>query len=80
MYVIDPLKCIFSQLAGVLTMVATPLEPVLPRPTRITLFRFLTHVVAPLFYICAAEKDKFKKVTFKQVLCLPQNKIHSVVT
>ena len=53
--------------------------PLLNLPLRATLFRALTHIVAPLFYICAAEKDKLKKVKLRQILCLPQNNIQPVV-
>ena len=53
--------------------------PHLNLPLRATLFRALTHIVAPLFYICAAEKDKLKKLKLKQILGLPQNNIQPVV-
>ena len=53
--------------------------PFLNLPLRATLFRALTHIVAPLFYICAAEKDKLKKVKLRQILGLPQNNIQPVV-
>ena len=68
------------QLAGTTFLAATNLSPVLPLPLRITLFRLLTHVVAPLFYICAAEKEKLKKVLcVRKLFCLPQNSIHPVL-
>ena len=72
-------KLFFLQLVGVTTVAATQLSPFLPLPLRMTLFRLLTHVVAPLFYICAAEKEKLKKVSLRQLLCLPQNNIQPIV-
>ena len=37
------------------------------------------HCRPPLFYICAAEKDKLKKARLRQLLCPPQNNIHPVI-
>ena len=75
----DDQKPYFLKLVGVTTVAANQLSPVLPLPLRMTLFRLLTHVVAPLFYICAAEKEKLKKVSLRQMLCLPQNNIQPIV-
>ena len=65
------LKTVFLQCVGVTTVL-------LDLPFQTTLFRALTHIVAPLFYICAAEKDKLKKVRLRQLLGLPQNNIQPV--
>ena len=74
------LEFFFLQLVGVVTPTVSLLNPVLPLPLRVTLLRALTNIVAPLFYICAAEKDKLKKLRLRQVLCLPQNNVHPVIT
>ena len=65
------LNTVFLQCVGVTTVL-------LDLPLQTTLFRALTHIVAPLFYICAAEKDKLKKVRLRQLLGLPQNNIQPV--
>ena len=67
------------QLVGVITPASAVLSPVLPFPIRVTLWRAVTNIVAPLFYICAAEKDKLKKVNLKQLLRLPHNNVHPVI-
>ena len=46
---------------------------------QVTLWRAVTNIVAPLFYICAAEKDKLKKVNLKHLLRLPDNNVHPVI-
>ena len=64
------------QLVGVITPTISLLNPVLPPSLRVTLLRAVTNIVAPLFYIGAAEKDNLKKV---RLLCVLQNNVHPVM-
>ena len=56
-----------------ITPTVSVLNPLLALPLRVTLLRAVTNIVAPLFYICAAEKEKLKKV---RLLCFLQNNVH----
>ena len=66
------------QLVGVVTPTVSVLNPILPLPVRNTLLRAVTNIVAPLFYVCAAEKDKLKKLRLGKLLCLPRNEVQPV--
>ena len=74
------LEFFLLQLVGVVTPTVSLLNPVFPLPLRVTLLRALTNIVAPLFYICAAEKDKLKKVRLRHLFCQSQNNVHPVIT
>ena len=66
------------QLVGVVTPTVSVLNPILPLPVRNPLLRAVTNIVAPLFYVCAAEKDKLKKLRLGKLLCLPRNEVQPV--
>ena len=70
------LAMFFFQLVGLITPTISVLNPVLPLPLRMIILRAVTNIVAPLFYIGAAEKEKLKKV---RLLCFRQNNVHPSV-